>query len=245
MQAPRAFQTVDELKAYLNQEKLPCLLCGKAFNGLYTHINFCHKMTADEYRLMFGIPKHCGLSGTLLRDKQSQRLRTQRRSGQIPQSPSQDHLDKLHRMARGKKREVLPCHIDAIKRAKARSKPLADRSVYDEFLRRIESGRSIRDVARDADMPGMYSFQQFRRQHPDFDKKVVDALENLPFSVQIGERCIGTGLRLLILMLREWEGQAWNEVEDTLQLPQGKARQIYHRMSKSGELTRYREMAAG
>lgn len=244
MTAPHAFQTVDELKAYLEQEKLPCLLCGKAFNGLYTHINFCHDMTADDYRAMFGIPKHCGLSGTLLRDKQSKRLKTQRSAGQIPQSPPKAHLDRLHTMARGKKREVLPCHIDAIRRAKARPKPLVDSSVYHEFLRRIEKGRSIRDVAQDTDMPGMYSFQQFRRLHPDFDIKVNSALENLPFMVQIKERCVGTGLRLLILMLREWEGQAWSEVDETLLLPQGKARQIYHRMSKAGELTRYRELAA-
>lgn len=56
------FTSSDEIYEYLHGEKITCLLCGRAFKQLCGHIYQIHKMKADEYKEMYGLPFRCGLS---------------------------------------------------------------------------------------------------------------------------------------------------------------------------------------
>lgn len=58
------FQTMEEIKEYLNHEKITCLLCGLKFRGLFRHIEKTHKMHPNDYKIKFGIPPSIGLTGT-------------------------------------------------------------------------------------------------------------------------------------------------------------------------------------
>jgi hypothetical protein len=140
------------------------------------------------------------------------------------------------------KREVLPCNVDAVRKAKA-AKSLPSAVVCEEFLARIHQGRSIRDVAQDADMPKQVDFTAYRKAYPAFDAKVIKALDALPLNLQITEKCESDGLRVLIIMLREWENLPWKSIDATLMLASGNAYKVYARMVKRGILTRIREMA--
>lgn len=67
----KQFQTLAEVKDYLSHDKLKCLICGKEYKGLNSHIAQAHEVTAREYKLKFNIPlKHgYGLIGTQTKEK--------------------------------------------------------------------------------------------------------------------------------------------------------------------------------
>ncbi|HEX3880838.1 MAG TPA: MucR family transcriptional regulator [Bryobacteraceae bacterium] len=52
----RPFETEEEVDAYLSNNRIRCLICGKLMQCLGTHLRLVHRTTPDEYRSEFGIP---------------------------------------------------------------------------------------------------------------------------------------------------------------------------------------------
>ncbi len=50
-----------QVEAYLSQPRIKCLVCGASFRSLGMHLKHQHGMTADDYRIRFGIPFVCAL----------------------------------------------------------------------------------------------------------------------------------------------------------------------------------------
>lgn len=63
---PKAFvfQTREELDEYLSGDRVTCLLCGRTYALLDTHLRAQHGMTSDDYRERYGIPANRGLCGS-------------------------------------------------------------------------------------------------------------------------------------------------------------------------------------
>lgn len=61
---PEPFQDESEIHGYFAHHKLTCLECGHQFRGLQQHINHMHLMSADDYKVKFGIPLGHGLVGS-------------------------------------------------------------------------------------------------------------------------------------------------------------------------------------
>ena len=55
------FATPEEARAYVSQEQLQCLICGKSYRSLGSHINRIHKLDETSYKQQFGIPYGVGL----------------------------------------------------------------------------------------------------------------------------------------------------------------------------------------
>jgi hypothetical protein len=55
------FESLKEVREYLKGSKIVCLLCGKAYKKLNTHLNKIHKMAVDDYRGLYRIPWTYGL----------------------------------------------------------------------------------------------------------------------------------------------------------------------------------------
>ena len=62
------FQSMEEIKEYLNHEKITCLLCHREFRGLYTHVVRFHKISALDYKMKYGIPIGTGLVGAMTKE---------------------------------------------------------------------------------------------------------------------------------------------------------------------------------
>jgi len=56
------FQTRRELERYFGGRTIRCLLCGKRFRRLASHLHYKHQMSADEYKAMHGLPWSRGLA---------------------------------------------------------------------------------------------------------------------------------------------------------------------------------------
>ena len=55
------FKSIQEVDEYLSTFRIVCLLCGKEYKRIGTHLQSIHEMEPDEYREMFGIPYTYGL----------------------------------------------------------------------------------------------------------------------------------------------------------------------------------------
>lgn len=56
-------KNIEHVRRYLNEPRLPCLLCGKRYDLLSTHISKVHKLTPREYKRIFNIPLSYSLTG--------------------------------------------------------------------------------------------------------------------------------------------------------------------------------------
>jgi predicted transcriptional regulator len=50
------FQTMREVDDYLSGDAIVCLICGKGFQRLNSHLQRMHQVPADDYHRRFGIP---------------------------------------------------------------------------------------------------------------------------------------------------------------------------------------------
>lgn len=57
----RKFNSMETALAYLNQEKLECLLCGSKFDSLAKHLYMSHHVRARDYKFAFNLPRMRGL----------------------------------------------------------------------------------------------------------------------------------------------------------------------------------------
>ena len=53
--------TLDEVDAYFTEERITCLMCGKKYKGLGSHIRV-HDINEEEYKMRFGLPLTRGFS---------------------------------------------------------------------------------------------------------------------------------------------------------------------------------------
>jgi ROS/MUCR transcriptional regulator protein len=59
---PPAFKTRREIERYFRGDTIECLMCGRHFKRLQTHLAAKHGVAADEYKSRFGLPWTLGLT---------------------------------------------------------------------------------------------------------------------------------------------------------------------------------------
>lgn len=97
---PEHFQSVEEVRDYLDQPKLPCLMCGKRFRKLGPHVTRTHRVTVEEYNERFGLPLKTGLVGTSALEKL-------RRNAEASDFPERGRAAlRIYRQTPGKRRNV-------------------------------------------------------------------------------------------------------------------------------------------
>ncbi len=64
--------TPAEALAYLDSPFLECLICGRELAVLGKHVRSIHGISAEEYKVRFGLPLSRGLTGQVARQKMSE-----------------------------------------------------------------------------------------------------------------------------------------------------------------------------
>jgi hypothetical protein len=77
--AGRQFTTRADVLAYLSGDTVECLLCGKAYVNLGTHIGRSHGIRAHDYKRAFNIPRKFALMGCATRKRLSELANSQSR----------------------------------------------------------------------------------------------------------------------------------------------------------------------
>jgi ROS/MUCR transcriptional regulator protein len=59
---PAVFKTRRDIARYFGGNAIECLICGRRFKRLHTHLAAKHGMAADDYKKQFGLPWTRGLT---------------------------------------------------------------------------------------------------------------------------------------------------------------------------------------
>lgn len=191
--------TVEELREYRERDRIVCLLCGKLYKDVGKHIGPIHGVTVEEYHRMYGLPWHRGLTCDETHEKYSRTVKRRIEAGWRPElgAPSVEELHKAQ------KRERFPVRADILRKECITHTPThkgEDTTIwkphhYEEFLRRIASGRITIEVCADPDMPGEYAVYEYMRKNPDFRTRFNNIFQSLPFHVQARAENLGETFR--------------------------------------------------
>lgn len=235
-----SFETMEEVDAYYDAEKLTCLMCGHAYVALHVHLRNSHAMTADEYKEKYGIPWRRGLISKAHKDKQVRIINEQRAKGILPPAPTSAHIRKLIEAARTNRRPlqkpVRKAMSDHALKTHGRTERWGEED-FEEYLLRIQSGRTITEVGRDEDMPCREVFDTYKRENPDFRKKLEAIWDSLPYAVQVRGLRLGQRFKKELAALRQ-AGKTWPEISKILGVKESTARNAWHRLKLGGELAK-------
>lgn len=234
------FTTVEEVRAYLDGDKVTCLICGKEYVTLGAHIMSAHEITSDDYRGRFGIPYKYGLASKPFRDQGTRRMKRMRMKGIVPYQPSPETIRKMHK-ARLNRRP-----FTAATRKACGEQILGylgmekkwQKADYDEFFRRVKSGRTPADVGQDKDMPSRNTFMRYLKSGHALRMECDSLWEEQPFIVQSRANKVGERYRRTLVKLR-CSGLTWGEVAKKMEVPESTLSSLWHLMKRRKELKKY------
>ncbi len=231
------FKEVSELKKYFAQDKLQCLLCGREYGNLGLHITRGHNISHDDYKVRFGIPWTYGLAGQDFKTTNSKRLKKLRKQGKIPQSPSKQHLKRLH-AARSKSRQIVEAFRNDSRRKILEQHGRTEKwqpQDYEEFLKRIAKGRTPHEVSQDKDMPGVHAFNKYAKDNSAFMKRYQKIWDDIPYAVQARAGRLNERFYKEVVRLRRLD-LSWPEIAEKLDVTKDAARGAWHILKAKGKL---------
>lgn len=232
------FSSFEELKEYFNKDRLTCLLCGRDYGNLGIHVSQGHGTTIDEYRQQFGIPWTYGLAGKTFRDKSSKHITALRETGKVPYSPSPGHIKKIIKLSRKRRPLVEASRNDSrhkLLKLHGRKEKWTQED-FEEYLRRIASGRTPAEVSQDKDMPRRQTFLKYVAVNEKFKKKYKKIWRNLPYSVQVRASKLNEKFERDLIKLRR-KGNTLLKIAIVLGVTVSAVRQRWHTLKKQGKLT--------
>ena len=232
------FKTMEEVDTYFGQEKLICLICGKAYHSLHQHLFGTHEIPAAEYKKLYDIPWRRGLISQTLRGKQAKCMNRQRAEGVLPRAPTPEHIKKLILLSAINRRPVTsPTRNAQSKRALSehgRTERWGKKD-FEEYLRRIKGGRTVTEVGKDTDMPCREVFDAYKRANPEFDQKFEQIWDALPYEVQVRAQRTGERFKSQLITMRRL-GFTWPQIAHVMKVKEGTVRSAWHRLKCNGEL---------
>lgn len=181
-----AFESGDEVRAYLNGDLITCLICGRSFRSIGGRHLGVHGVLPMEYRARFNLPAGVGLASKASREASA--------AGQRARADREALLERLAAGRCAPRQTARRCKPswakeESSQRARARRGiELVPSATWSEFLLRMACGRTVSSVALDDDMPNIKTVAYHAAQHPEFDAEVRLILTGLPFSVQAAAR---------------------------------------------------------
>lgn len=230
------FTTGEELSAYFDADKITCLLCGRQYTQLANHVIGGHGIPADDYKAQFGIPWSYSLIGKSLKDRFSQHIRTRIKTGKwLP--ASRESIEKMHAASRHRRpivAAVAETHRRRCLAMRGRSERFGPKE-FEEYLRRIASGRTPSEVSEDKDMPCQTLFDRQIKENPDFRRRYTEIWESLSYSVHVRAYKLGEKFKKDLVVLRR-QGLTWPEVAGRLGVKTTTVRNAWHILKKQGKL---------
>ncbi len=237
----RVFETMYEIDAYFDADKLICLKCGGEYISLHVHLRNSHGISAEDYKAEYGIPWRRGLIAKSHREKQSRIMNEQRAKGILPKCPPPSHMKQLVKARKENSKPIQKAVSNSISKKALKSHGRTEHwgeKDFEEFLRRIGEGRTITEVGKDKDMPCREVFDGYKRANPSFNQKFLEVWDNLPFDVQTRGQKLGPRFKKEVVALRR-EGNSWPEIAKKLGVKESTPRNTWHRLKIKGELDQY------
>jgi hypothetical protein len=172
------FRSKAEVDDYFSGDYITCLLCGREFKSLGSHILRTHEVTVEEYKTRFGLPIVRGLVGQATHERQADAIMARIAAGEasVIMTREQRRKGQSTRI----KRKPPPYHyMDMREYAKAGVAVLqnnsADRLNKYDWERVLEivdyRGVAIWGLRGDIDMPSSWDLNRKKQIDPEWGKR--------------------------------------------------------------------------
>lgn len=171
------FATKEDVAHYFSGDTIQCLLCGKWFCSLATHLVRVHETSVDEYKIMFGLPHSRGLVSDKTSKRQAEVLQRRIDEGDKSIIIDPTTLDKKssrekHKPVHYSKKARAPRMIKLNHKRREDTLKRLDNVDWDNILSVMKNMRKgARSLAMMTDMPSYYEFQEKIHNDADFAKK--------------------------------------------------------------------------
>jgi len=184
------FKTEKEVQEYFNGDRIQCLLCGRSFKTLVTHLLKIHNISVDDYKIRYGLPWTRGLACSETSEKMTQGCIKRINSGELDLSQVAGHRKSYKKTQR-------PLH-GYVKENQQKSNPAGIHALL-EYSKKIKGINKYKDqdfelildiykttkvgvyeiTEKNKELPSYFTFNSFRKQHPGFNKRYLELKEKL------------------------------------------------------------------
>ena len=179
------FENINEIDHYFAGTKIQCLLCGKRFKSLSTHLIRVHEINPDQYKEKYGLPWKRGLCGTMTSKKLSKNMIGRLKKGFRPPIEAAQR-----KSVKAMKRQDQPFFVkvkaDNMKIGSEKMKKYTDQDFKNVLGKMLNENKGLNEVCKDADLPHFNAVSKYAKKNPDFRKQLDKTYEQLPYSVQAG-----------------------------------------------------------
>ncbi len=210
------FQTKEEVDEYFSHEKIQCLLCGRWFRSLSTHLRLFHDEHVDSYRATYGRPWWRGLSGTKSRELRSGQLKKRIENGFKPPIAHENAIRK-----RRPGREIDQPYYRNLKAKRLDKVRKTDvKYVYADYKKlltlMIQEQKPLKKICQSYDdLPSEGQVHLIARTNKKFRKEIDETFKKLPFNVQALSKKLGDDFHQQLNEAKE-EGLTRNEIAKKL-----------------------------
>jgi hypothetical protein len=181
------FETREQVEAYLNVDRMLCLLCGRTFKSLCAHL-LVDGTNADHYKQKYGLPLGCGLTCITTKAMNIKHGKRLVEEGIFRAPTPEEHA---HMIATAQKPRSRPAYViqECIKRisGKQPEKIFSD-SDYWKILEIAEfKNCAPTKIYKEykGEVPSASMMRKYARENPDYKKKYDEIVERLPTRVKM------------------------------------------------------------
>jgi hypothetical protein len=181
------FTTKDEIDQYFsNSNGIQCLLCGRVYGSLNSHLQIVHESSHEEYRSLYGLPWRKGLVSRNVSKGLSSKLTNRIKNGSFKPKPNNKAAgDKIRA---GDWRKDQP-YLTGIKSENARGlckKNIKhDHGDFEKVLSVMRKNKiALREACMNEDLPASSGVLGYAESNPEFRKKLMDTYYAFPYDVQ-------------------------------------------------------------
>lgn len=181
------FKTREEVEAYLNSERIICLLCGRPFKMLCSHL-CVHGITADQYKEKYGIPYGAGLTcidtNTLLIQHGKKLVEDGKFRPPTDEERSTMYKGNFRRTSAKYHEEEM---IERLKNQEPKEPKYTDEdywSILENSKKECIHPLEYIEINKNK-CPQSTNFHKFKKNNLDFQKMYYETIEQLPFHTQL------------------------------------------------------------
>lgn len=178
----KPFETREQVEAYLNVDRLICLLCGKTYKSLCTHLSV-HGTNADAYKEKYGLPWGCGLTCVTTKAMNIKHGKRLVAEGIFRPPTPEEHARMVANSPRPRQKPAFV--IDECKLRVSGKQP--DKLFTDEHYLKIldlaiENKCHPTSICRKnkGELPSLTMLHKYAREHAEYRNKYYQIIDNLP-----------------------------------------------------------------
>ncbi len=179
------FMTKTEIDDYLAGNKIQCLLCGKWFKIISSHLKRIHDIDSDEYREKYGLPWKHGLCGKEVSLKLSTAMNERRKNGFLPDIDAAREKSK-HATKRPDQPFFKKVKIENLECFNKDNRKYSEKDYQNVLRKMLKETKGLYETCKDDDMPDIRMVSKYAKRNKEFRKALERTYERLPYSVQAG-----------------------------------------------------------